>query len=103
MPEARTEQFFLFIIIELIIALNFRSMRYSIFKTPPHLWLVISIISQLILTALLLQIPSIRDAFGVIKPTSSDLQIILGFGIVVFVSMEVIKAVIRARMAHKAV
>jgi Ca2+-transporting ATPase len=99
MAEARTEQFFLFIIIELIIALNFRSMRYSIFKSPPHWWLVISIISQLILTAVLLQIPSIRDSFGVIKPTSSDLQIILGFGIVVFISMEIVKAVIRRRMA----
>jgi Ca2+-transporting ATPase len=103
MAHARTEQFFLFIIIELIIALNFRSMRYSVFKTPPHRWLVISIISQLILTAVLLQIPSIRESFGVIKPTSADLQIILGFGIVVFISMEIVKVVIRARMAKKAV
>jgi Ca2+-transporting ATPase len=103
MPEARTEQFFLFIIIELIIALNFRSMRYSLFKAPPHRWLVIAIVSQIILTAVLMQIPSIRDSFGVIKPSSSDLEIILGFGIVVFVSMEVVKAVIRRRMVKKAV
>ncbi len=100
MPEARTEQFFLFIIIELIIALNFRSMRYSVFKTPPHRWLVISIISQLILTAVLLQIPSIRDAFGVIKPSIPDLEIIMGFGVVVFASMEIIKAVIRRRLTR---
>jgi Ca2+-transporting ATPase len=98
MAEARTEQFFLFIIIELIIALNFRSMRYSVFKSPPHLWLIISIVSQLVLTAILLQIPSIRDAFGVIKPSTSDLAIIMGFGCVVFISMEIVKAVIRARM-----
>jgi Ca2+-transporting ATPase len=103
MAQARTEQFFLFIIIELIIALNFRSMRYSVFKTPPHRWLVISIISQLILTAVLMQIPSIRDSFGVIKPTSADLEIILGFGVIIFISMEIVKAVIRARMAKKAV
>jgi len=77
-------------------------MRYSIFKSPPHLWLVIAIVSQIILTAALMQIPSIRDSFGVIKPTSADLQIILGFGIFVFVSMEVIKAVIRRRMAKAA-
>ena len=96
--QARTEQLFLFIIIELIIALNFRSMRYSVFKSPPHLWLVISIISQIILTAVLIQIPSIRDSFGIIKPSSSDLQIILGFGIVVFISMEIVKAVIRSKM-----
>jgi hypothetical protein len=74
-----------------------------VFKTPPHRWLVISIISQLILTAVLMQIPSIRDSFGVIKPTSADLEIILGFGIIIFISMEIVKAVIRARMAKKAV
>jgi Ca2+-transporting ATPase len=28
----------LFIIIEMIIALNFRSMRYSVLKVPPHKW-----------------------------------------------------------------
>jgi Ca2+-transporting ATPase len=99
MALARTEQFFLFIIIELIIALNFRSMRYSVFKLPPHMWLVISIISQLILTTVLIQIPSIRDAFGVIKPPNSTFLIILGFGVVVFISMEIVKAVIRSKMA----
>jgi Ca2+-transporting ATPase len=99
MALARTEQLFLFIIIELIIALNFRSMRYSVFKLPPHMWLVISIISQLVLTAVLIQIPSIRDAFGVIKPPNFTFLIILGFGVIVFISMEVVKAVIRSKMA----
>ena len=97
--HARTETFFLFIIIELIIALNFRSMRYSVFKSPPHMWLVLSIVSQIILTAVLIQIPSIRDSFGIIKPSGSDLQIILGFGVVVFISMEVVKAILRKKMA----
>jgi Ca2+-transporting ATPase len=96
--HARTEIFFLFIIIELIIALNFRSMRYSVFKSPPHMWLVLSIVSQVILTALLIQIPSIRDSFGIIKPSTSDIEVILGFGIVVFMSMEVVKAILRRKM-----
>lgn len=96
--HARTEQLFLFIIIELIIALNFRSMRYSVFKSPPHMWLILSILSQLILTAILIQIPSIREAFGIIKPSFSDLEIIVGFGVAVFISMEVIKAILRKKM-----
>ncbi|MCX5718408.1 MAG: cation-translocating P-type ATPase C-terminal domain-containing protein [Nitrospirae bacterium] len=95
---ARTEIFFLFIIIELIIALNFRSMRYSIFNALPHKWLVLSIISQFILTAVLIQIPAVRDAFGIVIPSISTFGIILGFGIVVFISMEVIKAIIRKRI-----
>jgi len=100
--HARTETFFLFIIIELIIALNFRSMRYSVFKSPPHMWLVLSIVSQIILTALLIQIPSIRDSFGIIKPSATDIGIILAFGVIVFISMEVVKAVLRAKMAKAA-
>ena len=99
MTHARTETFFLFIIIELIIALNFRSMRYSVFKSPPHMWLVLSILSQIILTALLIQIPSIRESFGIIKPSATDIEVILGFGVVVFISMEVIKAILRRKMA----
>ena len=96
---ARTEIFFLFIIIELIIALNFRSMRYSIFKTPPHLWLILAILSQVVLTFVVIQIPQIRDAFGITRPTFSCLKILAGFGVVVFISMEIIKAFLRRKMA----
>jgi Ca2+-transporting ATPase len=97
--QARTEIFFLFIFIELIIALNFRSMRYSIFKAPPHLWLLLAILSQVILTILLVQIPAIQEAFGIFKPSLSDLKVILGFGVVVFFSMEILKAILRRKMA----
>jgi Ca2+-transporting ATPase len=96
--HARTEMFFLFIIIELIIALNFRSMRYSIFKAPPHKWLLIALAWELALIAVLIQLPSVREAFGIIKPSATDLGIIFGFGIIVFISMEVIKAIIRSKM-----
>ena len=70
--HARTEIFFLFIIIELIIALNFRSMRYSIFKARPHKWLLLALLWEFILIAFLVQFPSMRDAFGIIKPSATD-------------------------------
>ncbi len=100
--HARTETFFLFIIIELIIALNFRSMRYSIFKAPPHKWLLIALVWEFALIAFLVQLPTVREAFGIIKPTTTDLGIIIGFGVIVFISMEVVKAVIRSKMAKEA-
>ncbi|MDP2969262.1 MAG: cation-translocating P-type ATPase C-terminal domain-containing protein, partial [Deltaproteobacteria bacterium] len=102
LTHARTEIFFLFIIIELIIALNFRSMRYSIFKARPHKWLLLAIVWEVVLIAALIQIPSVRDAFGITKPTFSDIGIILAFGVIVFISMEVIKAVLRKKMAKLA-
>ncbi len=99
--HARTEIFFLFVIIELIIALNFRSMRYSIFKARPHKWLLLALLWEFALIIFLVQIPSMRDAFGIIKPSISDIGIILAFGVIVFISMEAIKAVIRAKLARE--
>jgi Ca2+-transporting ATPase len=100
--HARTEIFFLFIIIELIIALNFRSMRYSIFKARPHKWLLLALLWEFALIAFLVQFPTVRDAFGILNPTATDLEIIIGFGVVVFISMEVVKAVLRKKMAKTA-
>jgi len=98
LTHARTEIFFMFVIIELIIALNFRSMRYSIFKAPPHKWLLIAIVWELLLITVLIQFPAIRDAFGILRPSGLDLAIILGIGLLVFISMEVVKAVLRAKL-----
>ncbi|MEW6334664.1 MAG: cation-translocating P-type ATPase [Thermodesulfobacteriota bacterium] len=96
--RARTEIFFLFIIVEIIIALNFRSMRFSIFKAPPHRWLLIALAWEIILVVVLIQFDSVRDAFGIALPAASDLGLILGFGAVVFISMEVVKAILRKKM-----
>ncbi|SPD73104.1 Calcium-transporting ATPase [uncultured Desulfobacterium sp.] len=98
--HARTEIFFLFIIIELVIALNFRSMRYSIFKAPPHKWLLLALFWEIALIFVLIQFPSMREAFGIIKPSASDLGIIAGFGLAVFISMEIVKGLVRSKMAR---
>jgi Ca2+-transporting ATPase len=98
---ARTEIFFLFIIVELIIALNFRSMRYSILKLPPHKWLLIALAWEIALLTFLIQFPIVRETFGIIMPTFSMLATIIGFGIVVSISMEIIKAILRRTSATK--
>ena len=95
---ARTEVFFLFIIIELVVALNCRSLIYSIFKVPPHKWLLIALAWEIGLITVLIQIPSVRDAFGITKPSFSDFTIIVGFGLVVFAIIEVTKVILRRRM-----
>lgn len=96
--HARTEIFFMFVVIELIIALNFRSMRYSIFRALPHKWLLLAITSQLLLTAVLIQFPTVRRGFGIIIPSATDIGIILGIGLIVLISMEIVKVIIRARL-----
>ena len=95
--HARTELFYLFLFVELVIALNSRSLRYSFFKLRPHKWLVIAVLSQVVLTTGLLMIPSIRRGFGILPPTANDALIALAFGAFVFLSMEGIKVVLRRR------
>ncbi|MEW5899831.1 MAG: cation-translocating P-type ATPase [Acidobacteriota bacterium] len=93
--HARTEMFFLFIVVELLVALDSRSIKYSIFTLRPHKWLVLAVFSQLGFTALLVWIPTVRNSFGVGLPTVKDLTSILAFGAFVLVTMELIKAYLR--------
>ncbi len=72
---ARTEMFFLFIVIEMIIALNFRSMRFSIMQAPPHGWLLLAIVWEVVLIVLLMQFAPVRDAFGIHMPDGRMLGI----------------------------
>ncbi|NTV82193.1 MAG: cation-translocating P-type ATPase, partial [Candidatus Aminicenantes bacterium] len=95
--HARTELFYLFLFVELVIALNSRSLRFGFFKLRPHKWLVIAVASQVLLTVGLLFIPSIRRGFGVMPPRPADAVLALGFGTFVFLSMEGIKAYLRRR------
>ncbi|MEG6504367.1 cation-translocating P-type ATPase [Nitratidesulfovibrio sp. 1201_IL3209] len=95
---ARTEMFFLFIVIEMIIALNFRSMRFSIVQAPPHGWLLLAIVWEVVLIVLLMQFEPVREAFGIHMPDGRTLGIIAGFGVLVFASMEAAKVFIRKRM-----
>jgi Ca2+-transporting ATPase len=97
--HARTELFYLFLFVELVIALNSRSLKYGFFKLRPHKWLVIAVASQVVLTAGLLMIPSMRAGFGVLPPRLGDIEIMVGFGAFVFLSMEAIKAYLRRRAA----
>jgi len=96
--HARTEIFFLFIIIELVVALNCRSLIYSIFKAPPHKWLIIALAWEIVLIGVLIQIPTVREAFGIMKPSLSDMTIIISFGLLIFVIIEVTKVILRKKI-----
>lgn len=97
LAHARTQIFFVFICVELTIALNFRSLRYSVFRAPPHRWLFLAILWEFLLITGLVQLPSVREAFGIVKPSLADLAVILAFCAVVFAAMEGLKAAFRRR------
>jgi Ca2+-transporting ATPase len=97
MELARTRVFFMFVLVELIIAINFRSLRYGLIQAPPHKWLVLAIAWELGLIALLIQFPAVRDAFGITMPSASDIGIIVGLSIIVAVAIEIVKFVFRTK------
>jgi P-type Ca2+ transporter type 2C len=93
--QARTQIFFLFIITQFVIALNCRSLTHSVFKAPPHKWLVLAVIWELVMVAVIIQIPAVREAFGIAEPSFSDLALIIAFGIAIFLVIEATKVVLR--------
>jgi Ca2+-transporting ATPase len=98
MTDMRTQIFFFFVITEFVIALNLRSVKYSIFKTPPHKWLLLSIAFNIVALVVLIQIPAVLDTFGVVRLSASDLGIILGSCVVITVGMEIVKAILRKKV-----
>ena len=87
----------MFVFVELIIAINFRSLRYGLIQAPPHKWLVLAIVWELGLIAVLIQFPAVRDAFGIAMPSASDIGMIVGLGVIVAVAIEVAKFVFRTK------
>jgi len=51
-----------------------------------------------VLIGVLIQIPSVREAFGIMKPSLSDLALIFVFGLLVFVIIEVTKVILRKKV-----
>jgi hypothetical protein len=47
------------------------------------------------MVAAIIKIPAVRESFGIAEPSFSDLAIIVAFGIVIFVIIEVTKVVLR--------
>jgi Ca2+-transporting ATPase len=94
---ARTEVFLMFVIIELMLAVNFRSLRYSILEAPPHKWLLIAIVWELALLAVLIQFEPVRAAFGIAMPSWQDVGFVLMLGTGIMVTIEIAKLVLRRR------
>jgi Ca2+-transporting ATPase len=92
---ARTKIFLLFVVVELMLSMSFRSLRHSIFKSPPHKWLLLAIAWELVLLAVVIQFPVVRETFGIRMPTWSDAGMVLAVGALVMLAMELAKAYLR--------
>ena len=95
LEHARTMLFFMFVGVEFVIALNCRSLVFSIFTVPPHKWLVIALAWELVIIVLVVQIPAVRQAFGITLPSLHDLAIICVIGLTVMAVIEATKILLR--------
>jgi Ca2+-transporting ATPase len=92
---ARTMLFFMFVAVEFVIALNCRSLVYSVFAVPPHKWLIVALAWELVIIALIVQISAVRQAFGITLPALADLALICAICLMVMFVIEAIKVRIR--------
>ena len=93
---ARTKIFLLFVFVELIISMSFRSLRFSVFQAPPHKWLLLAMAWELALLGVLIQFAVVRETFGIRMPTWSDLAMALAVSAFVVAAIEATKAYLRA-------
>lgn len=92
---ARTTVFLMLIFFELSLAINCRSLKYTLLDVKPHKLLVIAVLWEIVLALILLNVPAVLDAFGIAHPTMLLLGMAVGFGLIVLVSVEVMKHFLR--------
>jgi Ca2+-transporting ATPase len=100
--RATTLIFLTFIFFELTVALSCRSLRFSILKAPPHKLLIAAVLWEAALISTLISIPSIREAFRITLPYSSDILLIAATCLLVFLIIETVKALVIPKVASKA-
>jgi len=88
---ARTRLFLIFVFVELVVALNCRSLRYTIDKVRPHKWLVLAVLWETALIVTLLHIPAIREALKVGYPTLIDVAWTAGASLATVTTVEILK------------
>jgi Ca2+-transporting ATPase len=93
MEAARSRLFLMFIAVELVVALNCRSLIHSILQARPHKVLLLAILWELVLITALTIIPVTREALHITIPTLEDLAWITLAGLITFTSIELLKRV----------
>ena len=88
---ARTSLFIMFIFFELVVALNCRSLKYSIFKVKPHKMLSLAVIGSALSTVILFLIPQLRSAFELVMPTLTDVMWAAVLSILPIILIEMLK------------
>ncbi|MEM1654913.1 MAG: cation-translocating P-type ATPase [Nitrososphaerota archaeon] len=89
--------FLTFVFLELFVAVNCRSLRFTTLKAPPHKLLVLAVLWETLLITVLMLIPATREALQIVLPTPQDIAMILLICISTFIIREAVKVFIVPR------
>jgi P-type Ca2+ transporter type 2C len=91
--EARTQLFMSIVLVELVLALCCRSLKYSVFKVGlfKNKFLWIAILSSFALQMVVLYVPGVQPLFDVTTPTAMDWAVAILFAGLTFVVIETAK------------
>jgi Ca2+-transporting ATPase len=97
--EARTQLLTAMIVMELVVALSMRSLKYPLYKVGvfknKYLWY--AILSSFALQLVILYVPGLQPLFDVHTPELVDWAIAAGFGAIIFSTLEIGKYVTSRR------
>jgi len=99
---ARTRLFLVFIFFELVLALNCRSLKHNIFRVKPHKFLLLVVLWEMVLIVILINIPIVREAFGIALIGMFEVGLIIVMCLITFVSIEITKILLNKAEKRKA-
>jgi Ca2+-transporting ATPase len=84
------------VLIEFFKAYSYRSDRHSVLTRPfANRWLNLAIVWELLLLALIVNVPFLQEAFGMAGLTATDWAIAAGVGFTIVPVLELAKRIIR--------
>jgi len=98
---AQTRLFLVLIFFELILALNCRSLKYTLLEAKPHKFLLLAILWETILVLILVNIQVARQALGITSIGGYEAGLIIGWCLVVLLSIEITKRLLRIQENRK--
>ncbi len=89
--DARTRLFLAFVFVELALALNCRSLRFTFDKARPHKWLILSVLWEAAVMLVLLASPVTREPLHLVVPSYQDIGWTAFAALVMFGYVELVK------------
>ena len=88
---AQTRLFLVLVFFELILALNCRSLRYTLFEVKPHKFLLLTVLWEAILILALINIPATQQALGIVPIGLYEVGLVSGLSFITLASIEITK------------